>query len=89
VIVENAVTPTDIQKAINDRIDGLKWKFDYFKVRTRFRPDRFRPNWFSFYQDGDTDELRLSICLSDPADTGKWFLRFRGTTVCNLEWVPH
>jgi len=89
VIVENAITPTDIQKEINERIGGLQWKFDYFKVRTRFRPQRFLPNWFSFYQDDDSDELWLSIRLSDPADTGQWFLRFRGTTVCDLEWVPN
>jgi hypothetical protein len=89
VMVENAIAPTDIQKEIHERIGGLQWKFDHFKVRTRFRPDRFLPTWFSFFQDDESDELRLAIRLSDPADTGQWFLRFRGTTAWDLEWVPN
>jgi hypothetical protein len=89
VIVEDAITPTDIQREINERIADLQWKFDDFKVRNHFRPEQFRPNWLSFYEDGDSGELRLAIRLSDPGDTGHWYLRFRGTTACNLEWVPH
>jgi hypothetical protein len=88
VIVENLITPTGIQRAINERISSLQWKFDYFKVRTRFKPEQFRPNWFSFYRDRDSGELMLSIRLSDPADTGQWFLRFRGRKAFDLEWIP-
>src|SRR5262249_49121136 len=32
VIVEDAITPTDIQKEIREQIDNLQWKFDEFKV---------------------------------------------------------
>ena len=88
VIVANSITPRDIHRAINERISSLQWKFDYFKVRTRFKPERFRPNWFSFCWDRDSGELMLSIRLSDPADTGQWFLRFRGRKAYDLEWVP-
>jgi hypothetical protein len=89
VVVDNAITPTDIQTFVQEQIDGLQWKFDYFKVRTRFKPEQFLPNWFSFYCEDHQDDLRLSICLSDPTDTGRWYLRFRGTTPWHLEWVPN
>jgi hypothetical protein len=89
VMVENAITPTDIQREVSERIGGLQWKFDYFKVRNRFRPEQFMPNWFSFYQDDGSNEVGFSIRLSDPADTGEWFLRFRGTEAYHLEWIPN
>ncbi|HEX5106042.1 MAG TPA: hypothetical protein VFV87_19620 [Pirellulaceae bacterium] len=89
VLAENAITPTDILKEISERIGELQWKFDHFKVRTRFTPERLAPNWFSFYLDDRSDELTLSIRLSDPADTGQWFLRFHGTEAYDLEWIPH
>ncbi|MDX1943961.1 MAG: hypothetical protein SFU86_01035 [Pirellulaceae bacterium] len=89
VLVENAITPTDIQKEIKERIGMLQWKFKEFKVRSRFKPEKFLPNWFSFYRERDANEWRIAIRLSDPADTGQWFLRFRGTTASGLEWVPN
>jgi len=89
VIVKNAIAPTDIQKHVKEQIGGLQSKFDYFKVRTRFRPEKFVPNWFSFYCEDHPDDLRVSIGLRDPTDTGQWYLRFRGTTPWHLEWVPN
>jgi len=87
VIVDNAITPTDIHKHIQEHIGSLQWKFDYCKVRNRFKPEKFVPNWFSFYR--EDDGWRLAIRLIDPARTGEWILRFRGTAVFDLEWGPN
>ncbi len=89
VIAENAITPTDIWEQIAQHMGGLQWKFDHFKVRVQFRPKELVPRWFSFYRDSDSGQTMLGIRLSDPQDTGNWYLRYRGTSAYDLEWIPH